>query len=61
MISNGVISVEGLLSNNDFCSEDKRTIEEFVRNMGFSYYMTCHYKNGKKIMVKNMIKELEVI
>jgi hypothetical protein len=56
-ITDGELHVEGLLSNNDFCSKDKRTIEDFIKSLGFDYYISSYYKNNERIIVKN---ELEV-
>ncbi len=58
VVQNGVISVEGLLSKDDFCSKDKETIEEYVRLLEYDFYMTCHYINGQIVTVKNWVNEL---
>ncbi len=55
-ITDGELHVEGLLSNNDFCSSDKRTIEDFIKNLGFDYYISSYYKNGKRKIVKNELE-----
>ncbi len=56
VVQNGVISVEGLIST-DFKSEDKQNIEEYVRLLGYKFYMTCHMVNGKRIIVKNWVTQ----
>lgn len=57
VVQNGVISVEGLISTN-FTSKDKQDIEEYVRWLGYDFYMTCHIVKGKRVRVKNWVNEL---
>ncbi len=61
-IVDGEMHVEGLISQDNFISEDKRSIERYIRRKGFKYYISSHFKDKKRIIKKNWLtKETEAL
>jgi hypothetical protein len=51
-IVDGQPHVEGLIAKDRFNKKDKNTIETYIGSLGYKYYMTSHYKDGKRIINK---------
>jgi hypothetical protein len=55
-IVNGELSVESLLSKEDFTIRDFKTLERHVTRLGFSEYKLSRFENGERVIRKRVIK-----
>lgn len=63
IIANGVLHIEGLISNSKpkFTAQDRRDIHDICTDFGFTYYITSSYDDdGKRVERRVDIEELDL-
>lgn len=49
-VTDGTPHVEGLLARSKFSREDVEIIEAFMRQLGFTEYVTSHFENDQRVV-----------
>ena len=51
-IVDGEAHVEGVISIGDFTLYDRASLGEYIKSLGYDYYISSRFKNGKRVKKK---------
>lgn len=56
-ITDGTPHVEGLIATKDLNSIDKKTIETYLKSIGYKHYEHSHFVNNERVVKRVEIKQ----